>query len=417
LPNLLNAFAPWSPQLRADRSAKLVEEMNRLNRDAQAQKFDAIELVRRQQEIMQGHQTASQQADREIADRWEKTTRLVNMILPVTWLPMGVISAAEGRILPSILGLLGMTSIGTVSLWRAYRTTIGLYQGQPTNRNSRPTSAIAPPASVRKEGALMVEAHLPGLSEPVSVIALAGFRSLVRSPEAKMMLLTPVIMSFIFGSMLFRQRHDLPESLRPLVAIGGMGVVLLGVLQLMSNQFGFDRDGFRTFVMCAAPRREILLGKNLSFAPVALGMAAILLTIVQIVNPLRLDHFLAMLPQYISMFFLCCICTNLLSIYAPVHVAAGSLKPSNPKVSTVLLQLAMVFFLFPLTQGATLLPLGIEALLRFQGWGTSLPICLLLSLAECALIVVIYRFSLIWQGRLLQAREQKILEIVTNRAL
>ena len=99
---------------------------------------------------------------------------------------------------------------------------------------------------------------------------------------------------------------------------------------------------------------------------------------------------------------MCCICTNLLSIYAAVHVAAGSLKPSNPKLSTVLLQLAMFFFLFPLTQGATLLPLGLEVLLRFQGLGTGVPICLLLSLAECALIVAIYHFSLIWQGRLLQ---------------
>ena len=78
------ASRPGQPQLRADRSAKLVEEMNRLNRDAQARKFDAIELLRRQQELMQGHQTASQQADREIADRWEKTARLVNMALPVT---------------------------------------------------------------------------------------------------------------------------------------------------------------------------------------------------------------------------------------------------------------------------------------------------------------------------------------------
>ena len=108
--------------------------------------------------------------------------------------------------------------------------------------------------------------------------------------------------------------------------------------------------------------------------------------------------------------------TNLLSIYAPLHIAAGSLKPSSPKIGKVLLQMAMFMFLFPLTQAPTLLPLGIEAGLEYQGWTTGAPICLVLSLAECAAVVFIYRFSLNWQGGLLQGREQKILESVTNRA-
>ena len=136
----------------------------------------------------------------------------------------------------------------------------------------------------------------------------------------------------------------------------------------------------------------------------------------QIVCPLRLDHFLAMFPQFVSMFLLFCIFTNLLSIYAPVHVAAGSLKPSNPKLSTVLLQMVMFLVLFPLTQAPTLLPLGIEMLSRFMGWTAGVPIYLLLCLVECAVVVFIYYFSLIWLGELFQAREQKILDIVTKRA-
>ena len=110
--------------------------------------------------------------------------------------------------MPAILGLLGMTLIGAGSLWRAYRTTVGLYSGQSTNVKGRPAPApaVASPASVAKPGGLWLEARLPGLSEPVSAIALGGFRSLVRSPEAKMMLLSPVIMIPIFGSMLWRGR-------------------------------------------------------------------------------------------------------------------------------------------------------------------------------------------------------------------
>ncbi|MEJ7640091.1 MAG: hypothetical protein WKF75_19525, partial [Singulisphaera sp.] len=70
----------------------------------------------------------------------------------------------------------------------------------------------------------------------------------------------------------------------------------------------------------------------------------------------------------------------------------------------------------PMTQGLTLLPLGIEALLKFLGWTEDAPICLLLSLAECAAVVIIYRLSLDWLGGRLQGREQRILETVTDRA-
>ncbi len=325
-------------------------------------------------------------------------------------------SAAEGRVVPSILGLLGMTLIGTSSLWRAYDATVRQYQGLSTNRKARPVPVIAAPSSVRKSADLLLEARLPGFPEPVLAVALAGFQSLVRSPEAKMMLLTPVIMTPILGSMLWRERHGIAESVRPLAATAGMVFVLLGVVQMMGNLFGFDRDGFRVFVLCAAPRRDILLGKNLAFAPVALGTAAILLAIIQAICPMRLDHLLAMVPQYVSMFLLFCMCTNLLSIYAPLHVAPGSLKPTYPKMTTALLQVMMILILFPLTQSVTLVPLGIEVVLRLLGWMEGVPICLLLSLAECTAVVGIYWVSLGIYGDLLRAREQKILESVASRS-
>ncbi len=416
LPNLMNLYGMGGVQQQVDRSKILVEEISKLDRAMRSQELDGKEAVRRQQDLLKKYQVAKQEADRVLAERSERTARLVNLILPVGWLPLGVFSAAEGRVLPSILGLLGMTMIGTVSLWRAYRTTLGMYQGQSTNRKVRPVPAVSAATSPRKPGVRLMETRLPGVSEPVSVIALGGLRSLIRSPEAKMMLLTPLIMIPIFGSMVFKNRHEMPELLRPLVAIGGMGLVLVGLLQLMGNQFGFDRDGFRVFVLSAASRRDILLGKNLTFAPLAMGMAVVLLAVVQVLCPMRLDHFAAMFPQYVSMFLLFCLFTNFVSIFAPFYVAAGSLKAANPKMSTVLLQLLMFTFLLPLAEGPTLLPLGTEALLRFAGWPESLPIYLVLSLVECVVVVLIYWLTLEWQGSLFQSREQKILECVTNRA-
>jgi ABC-2 type transport system permease protein len=416
LPNLVNFIVPWNRVPREDSTRTTKEELTKLERSHKSGEFDANEYSRRLREVAQRQKHAIEQSNRATADYLERMARLVNLVLPFGWLPLGVAAGADGSIMPSILGLLGMTLIGAASLWRAYRTTVGMYQGQSTQRKGRPAPAVASYSSDRKLRTLLLEAHLPGASEPVSAVALGGLRSLIRSPEAKMMLLTPVIMVPIFGSMLWRSRNEMPEPLRPVIAIAGMVLVLFGVLPLMGNQFGFDRDGFRVFVLCAASRRDILLGKNLAFAPVTLGLSMIVLTIVQLVCPMGLAHFLAMFPQCLSMFLLFCIFTNLMSILTPIHVAPGSLKASNPTMKTVLLQLVMFLILFPLTQAPTLLPLGTEAGMRFLGWGENIPICLIISLAELAVVVVLYYLSLVLLGDLLQAREQKILECVTKGA-
>lgn len=413
VPNLLNLYGPWGARHRADQSTALLEELAKLDRAFKAQEFDAVEHLRRQTDVMQKHKAATQLLSRERVEQWEKAARLANTVVPVGWLPLGVMATAEGRVMPSVLGLLGMTVIGVWSLRRAYRTTVGQYQGQTSNRQGRPAAQAG---GGRKAGGLFLETRLPGLSEPVSAIALGSFRSLLRAPEAKMALLTPLIMSAIFGSMLLGGNRSLSTSFRPLVATGGMVFVLFGVLQLMGNQFGFDRDGFRVFVLCAAPRRDILLGKNLAYAPLALGLALVLLAVIQVVYPMRIDHALAMIPQFVSMFLLFCILANVVSIYTPVHLAAGSLNPSHLKITTVLSQLVMFTLLFPLTQGLTLLPFGVEALLSLLGRANGVPVYLILSLIECAAVVLLYRVSLDRLGTLLQAREQAILEVVTNRA-
>src|SRR5207248_4705457 len=172
----------------------------------------------------------------------------------------------------------------TVSLWRSYRTTVRLYTGQFTSGKTRaaPTPAPAAPVAAGPRKVGMLEQHVPWVSEQAAAIALGGFRSLLRAPEAKMMLLTPIILVVVFGSMFLGRRGDPPEMVRPLMGFGAMATVLLGMVQLLGNQFGFDRSGFRVFVLCPARRRDILLGKNLAFAPMAAGLAGLLVLLLQI---------------------------------------------------------------------------------------------------------------------------------------
>lgn len=418
LPSLLSSnVAPFLTS-QAEQLRQLTKEMDELNRAFQANEVDGKEFTRRLKELVDHDELATKQADSELPEQVEGSALLANLVLPIGWLPLGVKGAAEGRLIPALLGILGMTLIGSASLWRAYRTTVGVYQGQATARGSQPSSRVAStPAGLGKTRTLLLERRIPGLSEPVTAIALGGLRSLLCSPEAKMMLLSPLIMAVIFGTMLLRRSglQNVSDWIRPLFGVGAMFVVLFGVLQLMSNQFGFDRGGFRIFVLSAASRRDILLGKNLAFAPFVAGMALVLLVAVQVFVPMRVDHFLAMFPQFVSMFLLFCLLTNLLSIYAPIYIAAGALRHSKPKMSVVLSQLLTFVILFPLTQVLTLLPLGIEVLIKSQGWIAQVPVYLILSLLQCALVVLIYRLLLSWQGGLFQSREQQIVEIVTNR--
>ena len=420
LPNLVRFIRPGGLRQQAERSNQMLAEIKALERQFEAKEIDAAEQVRRQNEVIERFQAANAEATRQSEAKWARYAKLVNAVLPVGWLPLGVMTTAQGRIIPPLLALAGMGLIGGASLWRAYRTTIGIYQGRFTARPASTatetvatTDAGAPAAS---RPARLLEARLPVVSEPAAAVALAGFRSLLRAPESKMMLLTPLILGVIFGSALFRAPAEGPIALRALTGIGAIGLGLFGTLQTMANQFGFDRDGFRVYVLSAVPRRSILLGKNLASLPITLGIALVTLVIVEIARPLRVDHLAAMVPQFVSMYLLFCLLMNLLSIFAPLPIAAGSLKPTQTKLTPALLQFLMFATLFPLTQTLTLLPLGIEALLHWQGIAQGVPIYLLLSLVQCAVVLLVYRLAIALEGDWLQAREQKILEVVTSKA-
>jgi hypothetical protein len=222
-------------------------------------------------------------------------------------------------------------------------------------------------------------------------------------------------MLIVFSGMFFNQSNTPPELVRPLIASGGFGFIFLMMVGIVGNQFSFDRSGFRTYVLSPAPRRDILLGKNLALAPFVLGFTTLTAAFIQFIYPMRLDHFLAVLIQMVPMYLVYCLIGNILSIIAPMPTAAGSMKPVKPKAATILIHLAFVF-LFPLGLAPTLIPLGIEFLLsRFAnvGW---LPVYLILSIVEAAVVTLVYSRLLSSEARLLEQREQRILEIVTSKA-
>jgi hypothetical protein len=369
------------------------------------------ELQKEHERLMEEFKKRPGEANQRMLQQAGEWGRLFNLVLPPGWLPLGASALAEGNAVPALLGTLGLGLIGAGSLWRAYRTTVRYYTGQLTTGKRKPAAEVDRAARGPAQPAYFLEKQLPGLSERASAIALSSFHSLWRAPEAKMMLLTPVLLVIIFGGMLLGQSQPLPVAGRPLLSFGAMAVVLVGMWQILGNQFGFDRGGFRVYVLCGAPRREILLGKNLAVAPFALGMGTLLAVVLQIAFPQRVDHFLAFFPQAVAMFLVFCLLANAMSIIAPLPVAAGSFKASTGKGLPILLNFAFLF-VFPAVMGPLLLPLGVEVLLGWEG----VPIYLLLALVMCAAAVAGYWVVLNWEGRWLQAREKKILQVVAAKA-
>ncbi len=422
LPNLVNVLHPWqAPPRQEMRTQRIQEEQAELLRQRLEGKITPgeyqkrlEEIAKRQAEIDREFYARMQKENEERGQQTQETIRLMNLVLPPGWLAAGVEAAAAGWPWPVVLGIVGPALIGTASLYRAYRTTLRLYTGQYTSGSSR--AVAVPSAKKATSSPYFLEKKLPWLSEQASAITLAAFRSLLRAPESKMLLLTPILLLVIFGSMFLVRtgNAEMPEGVRPLIGFGAMVMVLFSMTQILVNQFGFDRNGFRVYVLSPASRRDILLGKNLALAPIALTMGAAAAMFVQVVCPMRLENFLALAPRYVSMYLLYCLPANVLSILSPMRIAPGSFQPSRTGGVAILTQLVFLFF-WPIVLAPTLLPVGLEWAVEELGGIHGVPIDLLLSLLICAGIVLLYGLLVRLQGDWLQEREQRILQIVTTR--
>lgn len=349
---------------------------------------------------------------------------LINTFFPPGWLAYGAMAAAKKNLWPGLLGSLGLFLITLTSLHRSYRTTLkyylGGFQAGKSNRKAKPATAQPIPKS---KTASLLEKKIPGISEHAAAIALANFRSLLRAPEIKLGLMMPVIMLFIFSTTIFSQQSasifrgdtpDIPIELRAFAPLGIILMINFSLLQIYQNQFGFDRNGFRTLVLAPASRKDILLGKNLSLAPFAFFLTTIGITIAQVIIPMPVAHVIAACCHLISGFLIACILGNQISIISPMAQPSGTLR--TPNVTFVAGLLRMLFaVLLPLALFPLAFPLLIELLFHSLDWGTSIPICLILSLLELIAVIYLYRRILSSQAELLQKQQLKILEAVVSK--
>ena len=230
---------------------------------------------------------SKRQQDARNAAQQEMFNKLVaaQRFIPPLWLSLGTQGLAERRVLPALLGTFGCLGLATLGLRRVYRSTVKFYHGDAGGKTAvRSKSAdvfAEPPSGAAKSGSRFLEWRLPAVPEQSAALALATFRGLFRAPEVKMALGSSVISMLILGAMVFlRNPPHLSDTTKPFVATGVLTFSIFTLLRFFANQFGFDRDGFRSLILSPADRRLILLGKNLAVLPIGFVFGTLLLAVV-----------------------------------------------------------------------------------------------------------------------------------------
>lgn len=325
--------------------------------------------------------------------------------IPPLWVGHAAMSLAEGAVGPVLAYFVIFLMAGLLGFRIAYRATLRFYTGR--QRVSRATQKVA------GRPANWLDSDVPFLPRQVGTMTLAFLRSILRAPEMKMALFTPLIILVIFGSVILRRSAGSPNVAGSLLPSALAYSVLMGLLQLTSNQFGFDRHGFRALVLLPMRRMDILMAKNAALLPLALSLNALGLAALAILGKTHWTGVTAGALQFMSGYLVLCMVGNLGSILAPFRVSPGSMKRSKPPARSMLSNF-VIHLLFPILLIPVALPVILQILCDWKHWWPGVPVAPIGSVLVFAVCLLAYGLVLPRLGVLLQSREKEILDVVTR---
>ncbi len=329
-------------------------------------------------------------------------------LLPPLWVGFSARALAnDANWLPAVLSGWGLFLLAALGFNQAYRSTVRFYAG--SNDGSKKTTRR--PAA---DSFAFLERSIPGVTDDVAAVATSTLRCIARSPELKMALGSAVAMVVVFAVLFLHPESDvLPNSLRPWSLFGGITLALMIVNQLYANQFGADRDGFRSYVLAPISGRDLLLGKNLALLPVILSLITILLSLLATVWGTPISALVEALFQGAAATLLVLTAGNATSIFLPYHIVPGTLKPTKTSPQ-VMVALVLFTFILPILLLPVAAPLIAETILTVA-LGTPAP---WIGLVGSPLILIatgtLYTLTLRPLGAALEARQLKILNAVTH---
>ena len=367
------------------------------------------EVIETEEQVIS--RTEARQARR--ARKLEKAMGLIthlNRYIPFGWLPLGVLRAAEGILWPGILGLVGLLGLSAVSLNMSYRATLNFYRGTTRKKKGGTGQSAGEQESPSKIRDLK---PLPLLPPRLGTIVRANLMNMWRTPAVKMQLLVPFFVMFFPLFAVVKNHDELPDDVAPLVGTGVVLFCMFMMFGLSMNIFGFDRHGFRSFMLLPVRPRELLLAKNISMFPIICIMGFVPFCFAAVLFSFTWHDALACAAQLVTAFTLFCTLGNVVSTMFPFPMPTSSMKRVKPKWQAMLAQLG-AFLISPLLMIVVALPaiaaFGLKKMDIWTGFSLNLP----LSLVITALATGFYWLMLEPMSRLLWNKQRDILLEVTK---
>lgn len=331
-----------------------------------------------------------------------------NAWIPLGWFPLGTHALQHGNAATASLCFAGLAALGGLGLGLGYRSTLRYYRGQTTGKARKKPANEAK----KKRARCLPERTLPFVDDDTAACAWTNFTALFRHPQARMGLIMPVIFGVIFfGSIMVRTTQAQSPLLRSAAPILLPVLSIMASIVWLSNTFGADGDGFRSWMLLPTARHKYILGKNLAVYPLVIAQTLILLVLSGILlrpSPLVVTVALVQMTQ---LFLTACVLGNLFSLYFPYRIPSEIIRRTSTKMFVAALA-SLVFFCFlPVFTIPTLFCALVDPLVTgFSDYSGQPLIGFLCSLVFLAVTLAAYRLSLGPMGAVLARREQKILE-------
>ena len=337
------------------------------------------------------------------APQWLLAT---NLAFPPGWLAYGAHEARAGRHWPAAVGTLALFAITGWSLRRTYRSALRVYRRRESGRGSDSGERASNPRGRRP----LAEAYWRLFPAIPAAIGRASLRQWLRSPHGKHALLAPILV-VLFLALAAIRFEDIGQA-QPYLAVGLAVFFAYTPIVFAINAFGWDRGGFRVLLATDPPRRLVLVGKHLGLVPVSLGPGLAALVAVQLLWPQSATHFLASVLQLAVFCLVLFMIGSHFSITAPWAASFISLKQRGEALAANVGAFFAAAFTVAMIMLAIAGMLALESLTAGLAW--PIPVYLVVSILELALVAWWYRHGLLRLAEALPRQEEPILEAVTT---
>ncbi len=333
--------------------------------------------------------------------------------LQLGWLPSGVVAAESGNWVPGVLGSSAMMAIGSAALVFACRSSIKKVTGDTRSGGAKKSKAVSVDSNRWIESWMFTK--LPGLSVPVSAVAMGTIHSFRRAPEL-FAALVPLIVLTIFGTpyLLGWEGYVVAAWIPSSLPIGLIAVALLGFPAFLFTTFSYDRDGFRAFILSPVERADILVGRNIGIVLPTILLGWITMIVAQCFFPVGIFWWLGSMICLVPCCLGVAIAGNIVSTFFPVGLKRGSMTPVNARIIPVVVLYLGIFvgpFLSMLpTCGSSIAVQMAEKYMEMpMGW-----LYFLLAIVQLFVVWLVYRKSLSVIGDSLWRNESELLFYVAN---